>query len=951
MKKFFTPKGLSLSLMLAAATLLSGQKNSFPKNQLPVFKLSASLQSDDYLPNNVILQVKNSYRNLCNVTEVNHPKFLQVLQQCGAQNLKKKFPLHNPPSTEFNERGQRYADLSLIYEFNFTSGASLEKVINACLSTGILEWAEPHYVPKAGLTTNDPQATNAAQYNIFKVKAAGTGTTGWNISTGDTNVVIGITDTGWDPAHPDLNDNVKHNYADPINGTDDDGDGFVDNFTGWDVGESDNNATYGSCANCWHGVHVAGTAAAETNNTTGVAGVGYSCKFLPVKIADATGALTAAYDGITYAADHGCQVINCSWGGPGGGNFGQTVITYATINKNSLVVVSAGNDGAEVTNYPAAYDYAISVANTTNTDAKSSSSTYALSVDVSAPGTNILSTTPNNTYQNSTGTSMAAPCVSGAAGVVKSFYPSYTAQQVGARLKQTADNIYAVTGNNAYLNKLGTGRINLYRALTDPVTPYLDIVDYAVTDNNDNAFVIGDTLFITGDYINYFGTTGNVTATLAPSGTNLTTIDNSTALGVIGQNVTVNNNADPFKFKINAGTPVNTVITFTLTMTDGTVSASSYFSVTVNVDYIHIAINDIATTATSKGKIGYNDASLTVGNGFKYNGTQLMAEGGFMCGASSTKVSDCVRDATGTAADFNSVSNIAEVVPSVLSEFDLTGKFNDLAATSPMNLVITHDEYAWSTPGNRKYVIWEYKIKNNATTTLNNFYAGIFADWDIDGTTYAQNQGMYDATNKMGYVYHTATGGLYAGIKLLTATAPPNFYALDNAAGGGGGVDANTGGFSTAEKYTTLSTQRLQSSNNVDVMTVMGSGPFTISAGDTVTVAFALLAGDDLTDLQNSAVNAQISYDGIILSKSEALSQSGLFIYPNPARDILTVDFGMAIDKALVEVFDVMGQRVLSFQVSGSKTSFSTAELPAGTYVCRLSGNNQFSLRKFVVEK
>ena len=940
--------GIVAALFFASS--IFGQKNNLNSNQTKFFKLDPSLKSDDYLSRNVILQVKSTYRNICGVTDINHQKFQAVMQQFGVQNLKKKFPKHTPPATEVNERGQRYADLSLIYEFSFTTGSSLEKVINACLATGILEWAEPHYVPKAGLTTNDPQATNAAQYNIYKIKAAGTGTTGWNISTGDTNVVIGITDTGWDPAHPDLNDNVKRNYADPINGLDDDGDGFIDNFLGWDVGEDDNNATYGSCGSCWHGVHVAGTAAAETNNSTGVAGVGYNCKFLPVKIADASGALVSAYDGITYAADHGCQVINCSWGGPGGGNFGQTVVTYATVNKNSLVIASAGNDGAEVTNYPAAYDYVISVANTNNSDAKSSSSTYALSVDVSAPGTNILSTVPNSSYQNSTGTSMAAPCVAGAAGVVKAFYPSYTAQQVGARLKQTADNIYTVTGNNAYLNKLGTGRINLYRALTDPVTPYLSIIDHTVTDNNDNAFVIGDTLFITADYINYFGSTGNVTATLAPSGTNLTTIDNSTTLGVIGQNQTVNNNQDPFKFKINTGTPVNTVITFTLSMTDGTVSASNFFSVTVNVDYIHIAINDIATTATSKGKIGYNDASLTVGNGFKYNGTQLMAEGGFMCGSSATKVSDCVRDASGTAADFNTVTNISEVVPSVFSEFDLTGKFNDAAATSPMNLIVTHNEYAWSTPGNTKYVIWEYKIKNNATTTLNNFYAGIFADWDIDGTTYAQNKAMYDATNKMGYIYHTATGGLYAGIKLLTSTAAPNFYALDNAAGGGGGVDPNTGGYTTAEKYTTLSTQRLQSSNNVDAMEVMGTGPYSILAGDTITVAFALLAGDDLSDLQNSAVNAQIAYDGIILSKKDDFKNYGISIYPNPNQGMITVEFSDLNEVGILEFFNLMGQKVFSLETQGNKTTVATSGWVPGTYFCKFSGQKGTVVKKLIVE-
>jgi hypothetical protein len=266
-----------------------------------------------------------------------------------------------------------------------------------------------------------------------------------------------------------------------------------------------------------------------------------------------------------------------------------------------------------------------------------------------------------------------------------------------------------------------------------------------------------------------------------------------------------------------------------------------------------------------------------------------------------------------------------------------------------MNIITTHNEYAWSTPGNRKYVIWEYKIKNNATTTLNNFYAGIFADWDIDGTTYAQNKAMYDATNKMGYIYHTATGGLYAGIKLLTSSAPPNFYALDNAAGGGGGVDPNTGGFTTAEKYTTLSTQRLQSSNNVDAMEVMGTGPYSILAGDTITVAFALLVGDDLADLQNSAVNAQIAYDGIVLSAKDDFKGLGMILYPNPSKDFISVDFQNSLEKGTLEIFNLMGQRMLSAQINDSKIIISIKDWNSGTYFCRFINEKASVVKRFIV--
>lgn len=783
----------------------SAQNNIVTEAVTPHFRLNPNLQADDYMAKTVIFAVKPSFRNLCTLSNINDTKFQQALTNVGTQNLVKKHPNHKAPEREYNAQGLKYADLSLTYEMNYSSDLSLEKVINALLSTGLLTYAEPHYIPKIGLSVNDPQGTSTNQYNIYKTKCAGTTTTGWDISIGDTNTVIGITDTGVDPTHVDLINKIKKNYADPVNGLDDDLDGYIDNFAGWDLGLNDNDPTWQGSS---HGVHTSGTAAAQSNNGIGVAGVGYKCMFLPVKIANAAGTLTKAYEGITYAADHGCKIISCSWGGAGGGSYGQSVVTYATINKDALVIASAGNDGFENTNFPCSFDYVISVANTKSNDIKDGSSTWAYSVDVCAPGNNINSTLPGNTYGQLTGTSMSAPCAAGISGIIRSYFPTYTALQTGARLKQTTDNIYGIAANAAYINKLGTGRVNLYNALNNAATPYMDLVTHASTDNNDDVFLIGDTLYITGNYINYFSTTANVTGTLTASGF-VTSIDNTTLLGTIGQNVIVNNNADPFKFKINTGTPVNSLVNFTLNLNDGTLNQNFYFSVNVNVDYVNITINDLLTTTTSLGHIGWNDQGLSVGLGVNYNSIQLLAEAGLMVGTSATAVSDCIRGATTADADFASVQTVVQITPTVFSDFDTKGKFNDNPSTPPLNLNITHASYAWATPGNRKYVIFEYKIRNAGSTTINGLRAGLFADYDIDALNAANNKAAYDAANKLGYIYDPTGGGIYAGIKLLTASAPANFYTLDNVAGGGGGVDANTGGYSTAEKWTTLSTQRL----------------------------------------------------------------------------------------------------------------------------------------------
>lgn len=184
--------------------------------------------------------------------------------------------------------------------------------------------------------------------------------------------------------HPDLQSNIKYNYADPINGVDDDNDGYIDNYRGWDMSMNDNNPMVDMSD---HGSHVSGCADAVTNNGTGVSSPGFNCKFLPVKCANATSVSTIdhGYEGIVYAADHGCQIINCSWGGGGGGSFGQDAVTYASVNMGALVVCSAGNTYSDVAQYPAAYKYAFSVAATNSSDEKSSFSTYNYTVDISAP--------------------------------------------------------------------------------------------------------------------------------------------------------------------------------------------------------------------------------------------------------------------------------------------------------------------------------------------------------------------------------------------------------------------------------------------------------------------------------------------------------------------------------------------------------------------------------------
>jgi subtilisin family serine protease len=936
---------LSGLLLLWQAVVSQNRLN--PSN---TFRLAPGVTQDDYVPATIIFKVKPEYRQACSVNGIADARMQNLFQRLGATSIYKIFPNHQPPAVERNAAGQKMADLSLVYKMEISPNADLVKSINAVLATGMVEFAEPKYRYKPFFNPNDPNITLQQNF-LNRIKAY----QAWDIQQGDTNVVIGIVDTGTDWDHPDLVNQIKYNYNDPINGTDDDGDGYIDNYRGWDMSDNDNNPMVPGGGTAAHGSHVSGCAAAQTNNGVGVASPGFNCKFLPVKAtknSDPNSYLTEGYEGIVYAADHGCHIINCSWGGAGGGSFGQLAIDYATINKNALVVCAAGNDGNETVFYPASYKYVISVASTgSNSDAKSSFSNYGMYIDVCAPGSNIYSTFYNNTYNYSSGTSMASPVAAGAAAIIKSQFPNYTGLQVGEQLRVTCDNIYG--SNSQYIDKLGKGRINMQNALIYN-TPSVRYEDVQFNDNNDNAFVIGDTVNMSGIFINYLAPTTNCIATLSTTSPYVTLLNNTFNVGALATMGSTDNLNAPFQIKINNNAPLNAKIVLKITFTDGLYSDFQIFDLLVNVDYINITINDVHTTITSKGRLFWNGDSPGEGLGFNYNGNQLNYEGSLMIGSSSTKVSDMARATGGTPNnDFTSLDKVSRVVPDVFSEFDLTGRFRDNAASSPLPVTVRHNAYAWSTPGDRKYVIVEYIITNTGTSALTNLYAGIFTDWDI--MDYAKNRGDEDQTLKMGYNFSTEANGLYAGVKVLTP-GPFMHYAIDNITGGGGGIDITTD-FTTAEKYQALSTNRAQAGTagtGNDVCDVTGTGPFAIAAGDSIKVAFAILAGDDLQDLTNSAVNAQIKYDNLLGIDNNPAALTSIAVYPNPAVDFINAEILMPRQSIIsVTLTNVLGETVY-YTEKNNEAGKSVISIPCrnftpGVYFYEIKAGQKVSSGKIII--
>jgi thermitase len=328
-------------------------------------------------------------------------------------------------------------------------------------------FAELDGVVQASFTPNDPRVGEQWQYNNTG-QSGGTADAdidafeAWDVTTGSSSVAIAVLDSGIDQNHPDLAGKITKNANFTTSPT-------VDDLFG-------------------HGTHVAGSVAASTNNSTGVAGTCPNCTLYNVKVLDDTnsGFNSWVANGITWAADNGAKVINMSLGGTTASSTLETAVNYAW-SRGVVLVAAAMNNNSSAAFYPAFYTNVIAVAATDHNDAKASFSNFGAWVDVAAPGDEILSTAPNHTsvlwptavtYGTLDGTSMATPHVAGLAGLIWSASPSSDNICVRSRIETKADQITGTGTNWVH------GRIN---ASTSVKTPCITISDAAVLEQRRGA--------------------------------------------------------------------------------------------------------------------------------------------------------------------------------------------------------------------------------------------------------------------------------------------------------------------------------------------------------------------------------------------------------------------------------------------------------------------------------
>jgi len=357
-------------------------------------------------------------------------------------------------------------------------GSDLEKSRKLLASHSDVEAVEYNYIVNTVQTPDDTRFSELWGLNNIGQSGGTPGsdikaTHAWDLHTGDPNVVVAVIDTGVDYTHPDLMENMWRNFNEiPDNNIDDDNNGYVDDIYGYDFVNNDNDPMddYG------HGTHVAGTIAAKGNNALGITGVAWQAKIMALKFLNeyGRGTVADAINAILYATQMNARLSNNSWSGTRFSLALKDTIALAD-EAGSLFVAAAGNAGANSDvspSYPAAYDLPniISVAATDNNDNRARFSNYgAVSVDLGAPGVQILSTVPktggfccsnSSGYMYLEGTSMASPHVAGAAVLMFSAFPQMSHKQVKERLLNSVDIVPALENNT-----VSGGRLNIARAM------------------------------------------------------------------------------------------------------------------------------------------------------------------------------------------------------------------------------------------------------------------------------------------------------------------------------------------------------------------------------------------------------------------------------------------------------------------------------------------------------
>ena len=841
----------------------------------------------------------------------------------------------------------------------------------------------------------------------------------WNTLGYDgAGIVVAHFDTGVWLTHPDIANRLWVNAGEiPGNLTDDDGNGYVDDVNGWDFGNQDsdpNDDVVGPASN--HGTHTAGTVCGDgTNGTeTGVA-PGAEVMVCKAYLSDGSGAsFSAIYEGQQYGIMMGARVFTMSLGvgcdlGTSHEYLMRTERQTGDVIRVAGVIFfnSAGNDRYNcnppieiglTSRVPAPWNPITTTPYTSLGGVVAvggmgykNNNVYTLSSwgpvkwddiepwndwpyspgsgltkpDVAAPGTNVNSLQKPSGYTGDTwsGTSMACPHAAGVAALMLEKNPSLSPYDIDRIMEQTATDLGTVGKDNTF----GSGYINAFAAVsavTTALTPHLIWTDITYDPSGDGVFDPGETADIVFELTNnssIVDATG-VTATLTVTGDPyVSVVDGNGSFGTITMNGgTGDNSGDVFTLNCTGGAPQGYEF-----MADLTVSAQNgyqrVFDVKMLVGLPHYRTHNVGAvsgTVTDQGAIGYMSSDQIEGDGFGLTGGGSGLYIGTLWAGTDLNYM-CARGYPETPQEWefsSSPNGRVRDLGAGTSDQDFQAIFTDAGHASSKPVVVTQNSYAWAAAPNDDFIMIKYVIRNDSGSTINNYYAGIFCDWDIG--SYSTNEGGTDVTRRLAYMY--SAGGVYYGVALLDPQTSANETLLKN----------ETYVYPLGHVEDSMKDRHLKgiittstSDGPNDWSALTSAGPFTIAPGGEIEITFAMVRGDDLADLQSNTDAAQAINDlspvaELIPVKVFGLDQNE----PNPFNPSTSIKFTVAREGHVeLSIYDLSGRKVRnlisgSYGVGEHSTSWdgrddAGSQMPSGIYVYKYKNGERQMSRKMTLLK
>lgn len=795
---------------------------------------------------------------------------------------------------------------------------------------GDIEEADPVFVatPCGFDLPNDSLASEQALLATLGMPEA------WAIENGDSTMWIGISDSGVRIDHEDLVDRIAVNDREiPDNGIDDDGNGYVDDYQGYNFTAADDDSAPGDPRHPTntHGTGVAGICGATRDNGLGIAGIAGACRMVPLRTMPAwSSGIVYGYESLLYCATNGIPVVNCSWGSQSKSCTDERVVAYV-IARGTAIVAAAGNHGQASPFYPAAYPGVLGVGVTEPDDRVVGMTGRGPHVDVMAPGQSSLTTSIDGGYQGFCCTSGSSPIVAALVALVRHRHPQLGPEEACALVRVgTVD----IVGVNPVDGLLLPGRVHaptILRLRPDSVPSFSLDVRRIGTVGADR-WGVGDTVTIDVVLRNELAEARELRVEVEAVGPSASAVNVRTPSIDIGTVPSHDSVQLPSALAVVVVRATDTTAFLRLRIT-ATTAAGDPFGQLMLVPVVpapswRTLANDVLQVSVGdNGRIGNTDIARGLGAGVTYRTScGLLYEGGLMVGAGG-RVVDNVRAIRGTNDHFVSVKPFRS--PSAER-----GTVSDAGAPDSLRLGITVDHSIFMPGGDTAIFVDDVTITNVSGSVIDDPGMAWFFDWDV-GANPARDHVVSLSMPAPGVWSGALVTGNDAGApKVRTVVvvddvaARPFVLGMDNT--------TTYAGFARATKDSLIRGLGEHHDGTTDVAVVAGAtfgGPWYPGQRRNMRLIIAMDGGEPFLPLLMERFQRQ----------PMALSPTVGRPYPQPAGDHLTIPVSFQETGTLVAVvYDAVGQYVRRLEWSGvgpgsMQVHVDVADLLPGMYSLVLS--------------